>query len=231
MEWIAAFTLGFLGSLHCVGMCGPLALAVPAYSGAPRWVAIAVYHLGRLTTYSVLGALLGGVGFAFSWAGGQQILSVILGAVILLTLFLPRVLHQLVPFSATQRLGGLKRQLQQQLKRRGALAGYLVGALNGLLPCGLVYMALSGAMATYKPILGAGFMASFGLGTLPLMLGMATLVARLRPQGQVWLRRLTPYLVGLIGFLLIARGLDLGIPYLSPQLPETVQAEITTCQP
>ncbi|HAP63337.1 MAG TPA: hypothetical protein DCR93_28835, partial [Cytophagales bacterium] len=101
--------------------------------------------------------------------------------------------------------------------------------LNGFLPCGLVYLALAGAMATYHPLEGAAYMAAFGLGTLPLMIGLTTLGPLLTPALRARFRAAVPYVVGVMGVVLILRGLDLGIPYLSPVLPETVQAEVEVC--
>ncbi|HAA12046.1 MAG TPA: hypothetical protein DCE41_10250 [Cytophagales bacterium] len=152
-----------------------------------------------------------------------------LGVVMLAAVLTPALVPtpKLGDYYAT--LNKLKLAMRQQLKRRNLLAGYTVGLLNGFLPCGLVYLALAGAMATYHPLEGAAYMAAFGLGTLPLMIGLTTLGPLLTPALRARFRAAVPYVVGVMGVVLILRGLDLGIPYLSPVLPETVQAEVEVC--
>ena len=229
MVWWSAIVIGFAGSLHCVGMCGPLALAVTTASGGRRGLSSLLYQLGRITTYSLFGLILGGIGFTVTWAGIQQPLSIALGSIILLAVLVPKLIPAPRLGRYQRAVGILKASLGRQLSQRSYLANYMVGLLNGLLPCGLVYLALAGALATYSPVQGALYMASFGLGTLPLMLSLTWFGQWLTPALRSRFRSAVPYIVGVMGLVLILRGLDLGIPYLSPMLPEHVTADMTEC--
>lgn len=220
MELIAAFTIGLLGSLHCIGMCGPIALALPVtgHGRMGRVLAAILYNMGRATTYALLGLLLGSVGQALWLAGLQQALSITFGVVILLMVLSPVIFHRISPPAFyTKAVSGLQSKLAIQLKKHGIASLFVIGLLNGLLPCGFVYIALTGAAATGHWYTGAAYMALFGLGTLPLM----TLLIMFKNQLGVALRRnlnkALPYAMGIIAVLFIIRGMNLGIPYLSPK--------------
>lgn len=229
MVW-AAFLIGFAGSFHCVGMCGPLAMAVPMEAGGKhRWFRGLTYQSGRILTYTLLGLLFGGLGYSSSLAGVQQAISIVLGCAILLGLVFPRLIPKKTYQIVTQPVAKLKATLGAFLRKKGLFATFTIGLLNGLLPCGLVYLALAGAMATFHPAHGALFMMFFGLGTLPFLLGISMVAPYLTPIVRQRFRQMTPYIVGIMGVLLIARGLDLNIPYVSPILPDSVQAEIHEC--
>jgi uncharacterized protein len=213
-----AFLLGFLGSLHCAAMCGPLMLALPVPPGGPaRFVAGRIlYQLGRVATYCLLGVIAGLAGRSLLLAGFQRWISITLGIAILLGLLFSRRISLSAP--VVRLVAGLKQAMGAQLQRRGLGSLALLGLLNGLLPCGLVYVAMAGALARGGWLAGAGYMAAFGLGTLPAMLGIS-LSGKLFPLAlRLKLRRAIPLGVCLLAGLLILRGLALGIPYLSPDL-------------
>ena len=217
MLW-TAFLLGLAGSLHCAGMCGPLALALPATgSGTVGYVSGRLaYNLGRIVTYSLLGVVFGLLGKSLSLIGIQRWLSIGAGTVILLGLLLSRRAFLGTPMVKT--VGWLKSGFGALLRRRTLASLGLMGLLNGLLPCGLVYAACVGAAATGSLALSTGYMALFGLGTVPLMLGIG-LSGRALPMAlRFKLQQLVPVSLGVVGGLLILRGLALGIPYLSPDL-------------
>lgn len=209
-----ALLLGVAGSLHCAGMCGPLVLAIP-YGSRPvmgRWV----YHLGRFAIYGCIGALFGVVGHSLALAGLQRSLS-ISGGLILIAAALAGGRRRLAS-PMVRVVSRLKSVFGRLLMRRTLSAMFALGILNGLLPCGLVYVAATAAAATGGIGDAAAYMVVFGLGTLPMLLGLG-LARRLAPFswmlfGQRWL----PGLVALLGALLIFRGLSLGIPFLSPNL-------------
>jgi sulfite exporter TauE/SafE len=215
---LTGFGLGFAGSLHCVGMCGPLALALPlkAFSGAKQVVAMMAYHFGRVISYSLLGLITGFIGRQFFLAGYQQLFSIIIGTALVLWLFFAfnnkfisrrsRVYHKVQAWII---------HYMQQPSIKNML---LTGIGNGLLPCGMVYLAIAAAAASGNILSGAGFMLFFGLGTIPLM-GMVTVAGlRIGPKARNSLRKVSPYLTAFIGVLLILRGLNLNIPYISPLL-------------
>jgi len=216
MDFLFAFFLGLLGSLHCAAMCGPLLLALPVASGrAGDFIAgRAIYQLGRITTYAVLGVIAGLVGRSLLLAGFQRWLSLGLGVAILLGFFLSRKVAVAAP--VVRLVARLKNLMAGQLRQRGFRSLALLGMLNGLLPCGLVYVALAGAVARGNLLAGMLYMTVFGFGTLPMMFSIA-LSGRLVPlPWRVKLRRAIPLGVCALAGLLILRGLTLGIPYVSP---------------
>jgi uncharacterized protein len=218
MSLWTAFILGLVGSLHCAGMCGPLALALPACaSSTPGFVAGRLaYNLGRMMTYGFLGLIFGLVGRSLLVAGVQRWASISLGLFLLLGLFSSRKLAFWRP--VTVLVERLKFRMAALIRRRSFSSLALLGLLNGLLPCGLVYVACAGATTTGAGLSGVEYMAAFGLGTVPMMLSIS-LVGRLMPIGlRLQLRKAIPVSVFLLASLLILRGLSLGIPYLSPDL-------------
>ena len=229
MLWIA-FTLGLFGSVHCVGMCGPIALSLPAKGSL--WKILPgrlLYQAGRIMGYSLLGAIAGLLGLGASLAGLQQGISITLGVVLLLGILLASNWE-----SRLIRLPGLDKafnKLYQQMRRLLQNAStpqmFQLGVLNGFLPCGFVYLGLAGAlnMETYGQSIG--YMALFGLGTLPLMLGMSLAGGLLGPYLKRSWRPVLRVVSLVFAAYLIVRGLDLGIPYLSPEL--TAAGTETSC--
>lgn len=220
MQLIAAFTIGLLGSLHCIGMCGPIALALPVagQGGAGRVIAAILYNIGRATTYALLGIVIGSLGQALWLAGLQQALSITFGVVILWVVLSPLLFKRVTPPAFYRNaIARLQSRLANQLKKHGIASLFVVGLLNGLLPCGFVYIALAGAAATGHWYSGAAYMALFGLGTLPMM----SLLILFKNQLSLTLRRnlnkALPYAMGVLAVLFIVRGMNLGIPYLSPK--------------
>lgn len=217
MLW-TALILGAAGSLHCAGMCGPLMLALPA-TGKSRWGFVQgrlVYQAGRLFIYGLVGIVFGLLGKSLAVIGLQRWVSLFAGILLLAGL------AALIPGRASAALvswiGWLKSTIRPLLQQRSLGSMLVLGGLNGLLPCGLVYAAAAGAAATGSEWQGLAYMLVFGLGTLPLLLAFSlfgpSLPVSFRLQGQRW----SPVLLGLVGVLLVLRGLALGIPYLSPDL-------------
>ena len=213
-----ALLLGLVGSLHCAGMCGPLALALPVGAkSTTRFLAGRLaYNAGRIVTYCVLGLILGLVGRTLFLAGVQRWTSISLGLALLVGLFSSRKLALWRP--VTGLVEALKYRMSAQLRQRSFSSLMILGLLNGLLPCGLVYVACAGATATNGALDGIRYMAVFGLGTVPMMLGIS-MSGRLMPLAlRLQLRKAIPVSVLLLASLLILRGLSLGIPYVSPDL-------------
>ena len=219
---IAAISLGFLGSFHCIGMCGPIAMALPLgrETKFKRVTGGIVYNLGRVFTYGAFGLLFGLLGKAFVIGGYQQILSITLGVIILFGLLLPS--------RATSFLGltkiilpivtKVKSSLGNLFKQKSYVSLISIGVLNGLLPCGLVYLGVAGAIATGDAWKGSLFMMAFGLGTLPAMLFVSMASSAISIQWRSKVRRAVPVFVGVMACVLILRGMNLGIPYVSPEL-------------
>jgi len=218
MELWTAFTLGLVGSLHCAGMCGPLALALPpAGNTAISYLGGRVaYNIGRIVTYCVLGLVVGLIGKSFLLAGLQRWVSIALGVLLILGLVASRKLALWKP--VTLFVNQLKAGMGSLLRQRSFFALTLLGLLNGLLPCGLVYVAAAGATVAGGVLEGAQYMAAFGVGTVPMMLAIS-LSGKLVPISlRLKLRKVIPVSVFLLATLLILRGMSLGIPYLSPNL-------------
>lgn len=227
MELLAALAIGFVGSLHCVGMCGAIALSLPVSPQRSRFLwGRLLYNLGRISTYTILGIVFGMVGSVARIAGAQEYLSIGVGIGILFWLLLPkRQTAKLIALPGVARgVSILKKSLAPLFHSHALLAQYGVGLLNGFLPCGFVYMGLAGALVQHSTAESALFMMLFGAGTLPAMLLLSLAPALMRAQSIASLRRFIPVGAAVVATLFILRGMALGIPYLSPVLPATVDA-------
>lgn len=234
MIWGAALLTGLAGSLHCAGMCGPIALSLPVGSNESKvhlYAGRFLYNLGRVFSYALMGALMGSIGSAVGWFGWQQYLSI--GAGVLILLF--ALGHQWKPNRQRLFSGVFKswfdRTFSLLLRNTGYGALFSLGVLNGFLPCGLVYIALAGAVATGNATQGALYMALFGAGTLPVMYLLSLGNAWMGIRSRLAFRRVVPYLAIVIGLLFILRGLNLGIPYLSPKMSQPDQEIPECCHP
>lgn len=227
---VSAISLGLLGSLHCVGMCGPIALALPVGDKSPllRFISILIYNSGRVITYSLLGFLFGLIGKGFSVFNLQQVLSISLGVIILIGILFPKIFPSFAP-ERFYFFRKLKESLSALFRKRTVSSFFLIGLLNGFLPCGLVYMAIAAAVATGSPFQGALFMAFFGAGTIPAMLGISWVANSISKKFRSAINRSMPVVLSLMAMLLIVRGLNLGIPYLSPKY-EKQSNEISCCE-
>jgi uncharacterized protein len=218
----AAISLGFLGSFHCVGMCGPIALALPVNhnSLSSKTTGALLYNFGRILTYAIFGALFGMIGQGIVIAGYQQLLSISLGALIILLIFLPSKLFS--RFRLTTPIYSfvfhLKQKFGELLKNKSYSSLFLIGVLNGLLPCGLVYLGVAGAIATGNGFQGALFMAMFGLGTLPAMFALVLAGNSVSVNFRTKINKAMPVFIVAVALLLILRGMNLGIPYVSPEM-------------
>src|SRR5690606_31109582 len=228
MIW-TAFLLGFLGSFHCLGMCGPIALAMSSRDNSRFLTNKIIYNLGRTVTYTLLGLGVGALGLSLQLAGFQQWFSILTGATIILMAFFYKQSERWVSGAAgfSSLSGKVKRSLGKYLKTGGWKAFFAGGLINGLLPCGMVYIALLASLALQDPLAGGIYMMAFGLGTIPLML-VVMLSGKLFSLNvrQKFLRAM-PYFAMIIGILFILRGSGLGIHYVSPQLQHFVYGQTT----
>ena len=231
---IAAISLGLLGSFHCIGMCGPIALALPVHQYSPlkKYLGIFLYNLGRVVTYTFLGVVFGLLGQSFFLGGFQQILSIVIGVLLLLSVIFTNV----KALNTTKGLGfiysfinSVKLQLGNLFNKKGLHFLFFIGLLNGLLPCGLVYLGIAGAIATGHYVKGAEFMFYFGIGTVPIMYAVAFLGQFITLKYRNVIRKSMPFVVSIMALLLIVRGLNLGIPYLSPEF-ERATNNVSCCE-
>lgn len=232
--FFAALTLGMIGSFHCVGMCGPLAFSLPLSntSDFAKFTGSFLYNLGRIITYSIFGLFFGLVGKSFILFGFQQWLSILVGISILFFLFVPKkwIINRQAGTVFSKYSHTVRSLLGQLFHKKNYSCLVAIGILNGLLPCGLIYMAVTGAIAAADPFKSAFFMASFGLGTLPVMWSVSFFGNFIGIGLRKKIRRAYPIMMGLMACLLIVRGMGLGIPYVSPFL-NTQTAEVQVCQP
>lgn len=217
---ISALVFGLLGSFHCVGMCGPIAFMLPLNRTNTyiKISQIALYHLGRLLAYSIIGFAFGLIGKSLYLFGFQQQLSIIVGILMIVVV--------LIPYKTFSKYNGskpifkfiskIKSTLGAALKKKTPETFLTIGFLNGLLPCGLVYMAVFAALASGTALKGSLYMAIFGLGTIPLMTTAIYFSHFLKGNMRQKIQKTIPVFVVIIGLLFIIRGLGLGIPYLSP---------------
>ncbi|KDN54626.1 sulfite exporter TauE/SafE family protein [Flavobacterium seoulense] len=215
-----ALIFGLISSFHCIGMCGAIAMMLPVDRSHPakKLTQIITYHLGRITAYATIGFIFGLVGKGFFMAGMQQKLSIILGVLMILVVVIPEKVLAQYNFSKPvfRLLSRIKQALGNQFKKKSYQSLFTIGLLNGFLPCGMVYVALFGAIAMQSTSLGVFYMILFGLGTIPLMSTVVYINSFLTVSIRNKIQKTIPYVVVLIGILFILRGLGLGIPYVSP---------------
>lgn len=215
----SALILGLISSLHCVAMCGPIALMLPVDKTNPakRVVQMMTYHVGRMTAYASLGVLFGLLGRGFFMAGFQQKLSVIVGIILITIAVVPERKFAQFNFSKPvyKLLSKIKSTLGKQFKRKSFKALFIIGLLNGFLPCGMVYAALFGALAMPNFISSISYMMLYGMGTIPLLV-LVTQLTQFTQFTFQKLQKLIPVVLLLIGSLFILRGAGMAIPYLSP---------------
>ncbi len=231
---IAAFTMGIVGSFHCIGMCGPLALALPLKSNSlfAKFTGALLYNIGRVFTYAIFGLAAGLLGKSFAVLGFQQLLSITLGIIIIVLVIAPKLfpgkfknLH-----IADNFFQQLRKQFGKLFSKKSQSTLFAIGFLNGLLPCGLVYMAIAAAVATGEINSSIVFMAAFGLGTLPVMWSIAFWGNFIGIPIRQKIRGAYPYLMLLMAGLLIIRGMGLSIHYFSPAAI-VENKNIITCYP
>ena len=219
-QFYTALMIGLVGSLHCIGMCGPIAIALPL--GRNSWwhrtLGGLTYNAGRILTYGLLGGLFGLLGQGIEMAGLQRWASIVIGATMILSVLFPALFKGKIKLE--QFLFGYAGRMVGKFRKLFAINSFpslfLIGLLNGLLPCGLVYVAVAGALNTNSVAGGVSFMMIFGLGTLPVMLAIPLLGNLIGAGFRKKYRYLLSVLVVVLGILFILRGLSLGIPYVSP---------------
>jgi sulfite exporter TauE/SafE len=207
---LSALIIGFLGSFHCVAMCGPIAMAL---SGGKEnnWSYLAgrsIYNAGRIFTYGVLGLMAGLAGHTLLMAGFQKSISIAIGVLMILSV---AILYYLPGYSGTSNVAMIvnkfiKNIFSSVLKQRNHAGLFVAGLANGVLPCGFVYLAMAGAAATQDPLSGAGYMVMFGLGTFPAMMAVSAFGKVAGLKARTFLTKAAPVLMIVLGLFFIYRG-------------------------
>ena len=208
----SALTVGFFGSFHCAGMCGPIAMALP--NGDQQMTSLFVsrllYNVGRVTTYSIFGAIVGLFGHSLSINGWQSDISILSGIIIILFVLFntqavqTKINHRIYKFTAS-----LKKVLGSFMQKKSFASLYFIGVLNGFLPCGFVYLALAGAASSHGVLEGMSYMALFGLGTIPMMLVLSLSGSFISIKARNWVQKISPVVAIVLALFLIQRGLML----------------------
>lgn len=210
MLWLStALITGFVGSLHCVGMCGPLAMALPVgrLPRAQRGLGVGLYHAMRVLAYAGLGLAVGSLGQGLLLAGLQRPLSIGAGVFLLLWTLLAR--GRFGSLATARPTRWITRPMGRFLNQPSLRAFAGLGFLNGLLPCGFVYVALAGAVATGNVSDGALYMGLFGAGTVPALLAIRYVPVLIPVRLRQRFSRLMPVVAVGLGLLLLVRGIGL----------------------
>lgn len=217
-----ALILGFAGSLHCAGMCSPLAFAVTSKSGLANKI---LYNVGRIFMYCLMGAVVSSIGVVLP-VYVQYAISITLGVALLIigvtgSNFKIPLLTPLIRVTSF-----IKAQFSNFLQQKRYGSVFMMGILNGILPCGLTFLALTACITLNGPIGGFIFMAAFGAGTLPVMLGLISIIPFFAKHFKFNVAKLSVAMQLAAGCLLIVRVLlvDPGA-----HLPVTGVDQITIC--
>ena len=225
MTLYEGFVIGFLGSLHCIGMCGPLVLALPLANktNAQRLGGGILYNIGRTITYGILGLIFGLIGEGLRISGIQQWVSIAFGIALILSVILPGIikLNSHINNVTNKAISPLKSRMGNLLQQSKIYPLFVFGLLNGLLPCGLVYVAIfSGAISTGSFWQSGVYMILFGLGTLPVMFLLIYFSDLIKSRVLYKIRNIIPVFIVILGLLFILRGMNLGIKYISPKMDQ-----------
>lgn len=215
-----AFLLGLISSLHCIGMCGPIAMMIPVSQNNAEKKALQVitYHFGRIFSYAVIGAFFGIIGRGFYLAGIQQQISIFAGVAMIVMVVLPANIFARYNFSKPmfRFISKLKSALGKQFSKSSFKSIFSIGVLNGMLPCGMVYAAVFGALTMPGLQWSVLYMIVFGVGTIPLMSGVIFLRQLFPLPVRNKIQKIIPIGIVCLGILFILRGVGLGIPFISP---------------
>lgn len=213
-----ALTMGLLSSFHCIGMCGPIALALPVQAGSKfrQFASIGLYNGGRALTYAVLGLGFGAVGSSLVWMGYLRYLSIFTGLLMLICVLWPSWMNDYLhtPAFWKRSVHYLKKRMSEMLHSRKMYGLLMLGVLNGLIPCGLVYLALISSVATGSIAGGGIYMLLFGIGTLPAMMAVGFFRQWFTPAFRTRMHKLTPIILAVAGIWLMSRGIFMEYPLL-----------------
>lgn len=222
--FIAGLLLGITSNFHCLGMCGPIAMAIPV-DRTSTWSIISgilQYNFGRILTYSLLGALVGTIGITVETLGFLQWISIIAGIFMIVFAWrkwFSRLFSGHLPTVGIQ--GFISKSLGKVLATQTPFKLPMLGMINGLLPCGMVYIGLMNALLAGDPISSAYAMIAFGVGTIPAMFAVGFAANRISGNVRQKINKVVPFLLTFVGALIVLRGMNLDIPYISPKVKMT----------
>lgn len=221
---IAGLVLGITSNFHCLGMCGPIAMAIPV-NRKSTWTilsGILQYNAGRILTYALLGAVVGSIGITVETLGFLQWISIIAGVLMIIFAWrkwLSSIFSGHLPTFGIQ--GFISKSLGKVLAMQTPFKLPFLGMINGLLPCGMVYIGLMNALLAGNPVSSAYTMIAFGVGTLPAMIAVGFAANRISGNVRQKVNKVVPFLLTFVGVLIVLRGMNLDIPYISPKVKMT----------
>ncbi len=217
MLW-SAFLLGLAGSLHCVGMCGPIALMIPTGNGKQKWLSLFLYHFGRLLTYLIIGTFFGLIVSSLNSYQTQIIFTFISGGLLLLFALVPSFLNWVEKkgYSFFNSAINYKNKLAKSLNKNKIEYSFYIGFLNGFLPCAMVYSAAIMALAQKSLMNSLIVMLLFGLGTIPLLSVFYYFSTKLKTWFSKYANTFRTLSFIIVGVFLIARG----VYYLKKEPPK-----------
>ena len=207
MLW-SAFILGLAGSLHCVGMCGPIALMIPTGNGKQKWLSLFLYHFGKILTYLIIGTFFGLIVGTIHSYTTQIIFTFISGGLLLLFALIPAFLNfvEKKGYSFFNKAISFKTKLAQSLNKNKVEYSFYIGFLNGFLPCAMVYSAAIMALAQKSFMNSLIVMLLFGLGTVPLLSLFYFFSTQLKSKFKQYANIFRTVSFLIVGLFLIARG-------------------------
>lgn len=219
---LIGFMIGLSSAFHCLGMCGPIAMALPVNRSSNLSIASGAlqYNAGRIFSYSVLGIFFGSIGLSLSGLKWMQWLSIFAGILMIFVAW-----HKVVSPRRSKLANKLFQLISSGIgklvRSKSPFKLFGLGILNGLLPCGMIFIGLTNALVQATPLQGGLAMVFFGLGTLPMMFLVVFFASKISANWRLKFSKTVPYLMTIIGILVILRGMNLGIPYISPEIKIT----------
>lgn len=232
MWWLLALSTGFMGSFHCIGMCGPLQLALPQKQNND-WFNLKnklIYNFSRVFAYMILGAIFGLLGKGLSLAGFQQKMSIVAGIILLVIAVFnyKSNINNKIMSVWSQKINAL---FTKFLTNKSSFSWWILGFINGFLPCGLVYIALAIAVSTESIFQASITMALFGLATIPSLIALSWGWMKINFKWKSYFQKISGVYSLALAFILILRGLNLGIPMLSPKIEvEKNHTQLECCE-
>jgi len=208
---VSALALGFLGSFHCAGMCGPLLLMMPLndQSSQSALVGKLIYNTGRIAIYVFMGLIFGIFGLTLALQGFQRELSILTGCLVLVITIVTLSNRYLNSYKLTNYfMGHVRKYLKMLYSKKTFFSMFLIGVLNGFLPCGFVYLALAGAATSASISGGMTYMFLFGLGTFPMMMTLTMASNLFGLKFSRFYSRFSPVIAIVLAGFLIFRGIE-----------------------
>ena len=224
---INAFVIGLIGSLHCIGMCGPLMITFTDRTGVRAYLSFLIYHASRIAVYALIGVLFGLIGTSLELIQLQRFGVILIGVMIIIVYGFPKIRNSIeAKYYRSTFYQWIKTRFTSHYHSR--LRWMAAGVVNGFLPCGLIYLAAAGAILTINMGESMLFMIFFGLGTLPGLALVGVIRNRLPNLFRNASKTITMFAL-LAGGLLIIRGLAVEDPDWNQLMTQQINRIVAAC--